>query len=111
MKMKLSLIACASVVALTAFAAEGAFARNVSDGAAKGQASEGTMTGLSCPAGQVVTTNPATGKQSCSVPDMAVKGSGVPKNTSVNISDGAAKGQASEGTAPSTSATPTNSPR
>jgi hypothetical protein len=29
-------------------------------------------------------------------PGMAVKGSGVPKNTTKNISDGAAKGQANE---------------
>jgi len=62
--------------------------KHISDGAAKGQATEGTMK---------PTKN---GTSSKGEPSMAVKGSGVPKNTSKNISDGAAKGQASEGTAP-----------
>jgi hypothetical protein len=52
-----------------------------------------------CPKGEVASTNPTTGKQECVKPDMAVKGSGVPKNASKNITDGAAKGQASELTA------------
>jgi hypothetical protein len=42
--MKISSIVCASFAALvvSAFAADGAFAKNISDGAAKGQANEGT---------------------------------------------------------------------
>ncbi len=77
----------ASFFALSAFAltANGAFAGNVSDGAALGQASEGTAHPTTCPPGQVLTTNPATGKQSCVLPDMAVKGSGTPKNSSSTV--------------------------
>jgi len=50
--MKLSSIVYASIVALAAFAANGAVAKNVSDGAAKGQANESTAQPTTCPAGQ-----------------------------------------------------------
>ncbi len=50
--MKLSSIAYASIITLAAFAANGAVAKNISDGAAKGQATEGTAQPTTCPAGQ-----------------------------------------------------------
>ena len=50
--MKLSFIVCASILVVAAFAVDGAFAKNISDGAAKGQANEGTAQPTSCPTGQ-----------------------------------------------------------
>jgi hypothetical protein len=116
-----------SAIAMVVFllAAHGAFAddaKQISDGAAKGQASEGTVPTTNgkgderagvVPSVGGLRNNDAThhsadhrkshsqkhakGKKSAKgKADMAVKGSGVPKNTSKNISDGAAKGQATE---------------
>jgi hypothetical protein len=82
--MKLSSIVCASVVALAgcALAIDGAFAAaKVVSHSNTNNNKLGPNTGLACPTGEVVYTNPTTGKQSCVKSDMAVKGSGVPKNT------------------------------
>jgi len=89
--MKLSSIVCASVVTLAVFAltAESVLADPAS-GAVTHRRQHGLLTvdqrtGLTCPTGQIVSTNPTTGKQSCVRPDMAVKNSGVPKNTTTMI--------------------------
>jgi hypothetical protein len=85
--MKLSLIACASFVILTAFAltTESVLA-DANSGAVTHRRQHGLLTidqkpGLTCPTGEIVYTDPTTGRQSCVQPDMAVKNSGVPKNT------------------------------
>ncbi|MGA7674174.1 MAG: hypothetical protein WCA78_03910 [Rhizomicrobium sp.] len=80
--MKLLSIASASIVALAtfAFAAGGAFAA-VNYNSSKSNSGNVTVGPKGCPAGEVLSTNPTTGKQSCVQSDMAVKNSGVPKNT------------------------------
>jgi hypothetical protein len=78
--MKLSSLAYASVLVLTAFATNGALA-GPNYNSSKSNSGNVTVGPKPCPAGQVLTTDPATGKQSCVATNMAVKGSGVPKNT------------------------------
>jgi hypothetical protein len=110
--MKHSSMLCASVVALAAAAltTDGAFAAKTYNASHSNMA--GTSAQMTCPTGETATTNLTTGKQECVKPDMAIKGSGVPKNASKNISDGAAKGQADEGMAHSTTTpTPTAPPK
>ncbi len=85
--MKLTLIVGASLAILGAFTltVESILADSAS-GAVTHRRQHGLITsdqntGLTCPPGQTVSTNPTTGKQSCVPTDMAVKGSGTPKNT------------------------------
>jgi len=78
--MKLSLMAYASVVSLAVLTSGSAFAgdsKNISDGAAKGQASELTAT---APAGGTACKPTASKPCPPAQPSMAVKGSGVPQN-------------------------------
>ncbi len=95
-----------AVVALTAEAAFAAPAVNYN--ASKSNTGNVTAGPAACPAGETAATNPTTGKPSCVKSDAANynssksnTGNGIVQPTgsgatSKNISDGAAKGQASE---------------
>jgi hypothetical protein len=93
--MKPASILCAAIVTLAAlaFAANGAFAAVNYNSSKSNSGNKMAQPTTTCPTGQSWN---ATAKK-CEAIDMAVKGSGVPKNTS--ITDGAAKGQANEVTA------------
>jgi hypothetical protein len=98
--MKLSSIVCASIVTLVAagLITDDASAA-VTSASTRSNSQHNSMVGprLTCPTGEVVSTNPTTGKQSCVQPDMAVKNSGVPKNTTIVT---APKGKSTDSTTP-----------
>jgi hypothetical protein len=82
--MKTSSIAFIVALAALSLLANSASAVDQTSGAMTGRRMyqpATTAPGMTCPPGQTVSTNPATGKQSCVLPGMAVKGSGVPQNT------------------------------
>ncbi len=108
--MKFSAVLCASFVALAAFAAtgEGALAacptgQTLVDGKCKEKMGAVNYNSSKSNSGNRTDTKmdnkSGAGKGQVG---MAVKGSGVPKNSSIDITDGAAKGQANEVTAPDT---------
>jgi hypothetical protein len=84
--MKLSSIVCASVVSLAVVAANGVFAHVNNTTTRSNTQHNITDQNAPCPTGETAVTNAATGKQSCVT------------SSSKNISDGAAKGQATEST-------------
>jgi hypothetical protein len=82
--MKTSSIAFLVALAASSLLANAASAIDQTSGALTGRRIHHPATtapGMTCPPGQTVSTNPTTGKQSCVLPGMAVKGSGVPQNT------------------------------
>jgi hypothetical protein len=83
--MKLSSIMRASVVSLALVAATGVFAAVTNTTTRANNQHNIADQNQPCPTGETVVTNAATGKQSCV------------RTGSVNVNDGAAKGQASEG--------------
>ena len=71
---------------IVAAMANGAFAADAGSAQLTGRrmhepATTAPNSDLNCPKGEIAIINPTTGKQSCGPADMAVKGSGVPKNT------------------------------
>lgn len=102
--MKSSTNMCVSIFALAVvtMTANGVLAEDAHAGAVTHRRQHGLLTvdqkaRLTCPSGRTVFTNPTTGKQSCVQDDMAVKGSGVPKNPTTVTT---LKGKSTDSTAP-----------